>query len=473
MIYVLAACYLISFLIMIAIIFFERRDPVVSMAWALCFAFLPVVGVILFFVFGLGLKSHTRKKYVQKQELNNNILQTVIKDTKKPLTDEMKKHINVYRYLLKAGHGRFTYDNDVKIITDGNEKFAELLHDIENAKETINMLYFIIHNDDIGKKVLTALTKKAREGVEVRLLYDGFGSILTPRRSFNELRACESAHVAEFFPVRLFSFSKLNHRNHRKIAVIDGKIAYLGGMNIGDEYMSRKKLVWRDTHMRITGSAVAEIQKYFALDWEFSTNERLTNRMSTFFPSVHSQTEDGVPMQIVASGPDSKADEIEFGMIKMLGNAKRYAYIQTPYFVPEKAFMMAVTTAAQSGTDVRVMIPGTPDKPYVYYSTMSYVGELLEAGVKVYLYPGFIHSKSIVVDDEICTIGTTNIDMRSFQLHFELNAFMYGDKICGMCRDIFADDSKKCTELTLEHYKNRGLKNIMLEGFFRLFSPIM
>ena len=225
--------------------------------------------------------------------------------------------------------------------------------------------------------------------------------------------------------------------------------------------------------MRITGSAVAEIQKYFALDWEFSTNERLTNRMSTFFPSVHSQTEDGVPMQIVASGPDSKADEIEFGMIKMLGNAKRYAYIQTPYFVPEKAFMMAVTTAAQSGTDVRVMIPGTPDKPYVYYSTMSYVGELLEAGVKVYLYPGFIHSKSIVVDDEICTIGTTNIDMRSFQLHFELNAFMYGDKICGMCRDIFADDSKKCTELTLEHYKNRGLKNIMLEGFFRLFSPIM
>ena len=473
MIYVLAACYLISFLIMIAIIFFERRDPVVSMAWALCFAFLPVVGVILFLVFGLGLKSHTRKKYVQKQELNNNILQTVIKDTKKPLTDEMKKHINVYRYLLKAGHGRCTYDNDVKIITDGNEKFAELLHDIENAKETINMLYFIIHNDDIGKKVLTALTKKAREGVEVRLLYDGFGSILTPRRSFNELRACESAHVAEFFPVRLFSFSKLNHRNHRKIAVIDGKIAYLGGMNIGDEYMSRKKLVWRDTHMRITGSAVAEIQKYFALDWEFSTNERLTNRMSTFFPSVHSQTEDGVPMQIVASGPDSKADEIEFGMIKMLGNAKRYAYIQTPYFVPEKAFMMAVTTAAQSGTDVRVMIPGTPDKPYVYYSTMSYVGELLEAGVKVYLYPGFIHSKSIVVDDEICTIGTTNIDMRSFQLHFELNAFMYGDKICGMCRDIFADDSKKCTELTLEHYKNRGLKNIMLEGFFRLFSPIM
>lgn len=468
--YVLGVSYILSFLIMVAILFFERRDPVVSMAWALCFALLPFVGVMIFFVFGLGLKAHTRKRYVQKQELNNNILNTVMGE-EKPFTLHFQE--NVYEYLKNAAKSPCTYDNDVKIITDGEEKFSELLFDIENAKESINMLYFIIHNDEIGKKVLSALTKKAQEGVEVRLLYDGFGSILTPRRSFNTLRACPSAHVAEFFPVRLFSSSKLNHRNHRKIAVIDGKIAYLGGMNIGDEYMSRKKLVWRDTHMRITGGAVAEIQKYFALDWEFSTDERLTNRMSVFFPVHHSKKNDGIPMQIVASGPDSKADEIEAGMIKMLNNARKYVYIQTPYFVPEKAFMMAVVTAAQAGVDVRVMIPGTPDKPYVYYSTMSYMGELLEAGVKVYLYPGFIHSKSMAADDEICTIGTTNIDMRSFQLHFELNAFMYGAEICGRCRRIFLADSDKCKELTLEAYKKRGLKNIMLEGFFRLFSPIM
>ena len=471
--YIAAACYILSFLIMIAIIFFERRDPVVSMAWALCFAFIPFVGLFLFLIFGWGLKTHTKKKYIQKQELNNSILNTIIKDSDKPLTQEMRTHINVYSYLLKAGHSPCTYDNNIQIITDGEEKFAELLEDIENAKESINMLYFIFHNDEIGKKVLNALTKKAQEGVEVRLLYDGFGSILTPRRSFNKLRACPSAHVAEFFPVRLFSFSKLNHRNHRKIAVIDGKTAYLGGMNIGDEYMSRKKLVWRDTHMRITGSAANEIQKYFALDWEFSTDERLTNRMAKFFPAPDAPQEGGVPTQIVASGPDSKADEIEFGMIKMLNNAKGYAYIQTPYFIPEKAFLSAVTTAAQSGVDVRVMLPGTPDKRYVYYSTMSYVGELLEAGVRVFLYPGFIHSKSIAVDDEISTIGTTNIDMRSFQLHFELNAFMYGRKTCETCKNIFLEDEKNCTEMTPERYKKRGIKNIILEGFFRLFSPIM
>lgn len=470
--YVLLGCYILSFLIMTAIVFFERRDPVVSMAWVLCFTFLPVVGVILFFVFGHGLENHTRKKYIQKQELNNNILSTAMKKQKEPPMQAFP-HINLYRYLANAGHSVCTNGNDVRIITDGEEKFSELLHDMENAKESINMLYFIIHNDNIGAKILSVLKKKANEGVEVRVLYDGFGSILTPRRAFNELRSCPNAHVAEFFPVRLFSFSKLNHRNHRKIAVIDGKTAYLGGMNIGDEYMGRKKLVWRDTHMRITGDAVAEIQKYFALDWEFSTDERLVNRLSTFFPSVKNETTDGIPMQIVASGPDSKEDEIETGMIKMLNNANKYAYIQTPYFVPEKAFMLAVTSAARSGVDVRVMIPGTPDKPYVYYSTMSYMGDLLEAGVKVYLYPGFIHSKSIAVDDEVCTIGTTNIDMRNFQLHFELNAFMYGEKICSECKRIFELDSEKCTELTKEKYEKRGLKNVMREGFFRLFSPIM
>lgn len=467
--------YIINFMLIVAMIFFERRDPVVSMAWVLCFATLPVIGLILFLIFGYGLKAHTKKRYTQKQELNNNILNTFLKPDDETIfpSKEMRIHSNVYSYLRRAAHSICTYDNNVQIITNGEEKFKELLEDIENAKDSINMLYFIIHNDKIGKKVLAALTKKAKEGVEVRLLYDGFGSMFTPHRSFRELNKCPCGHVAEFFPVRLFSFSKLNHRNHRKIAVIDGKIAYLGGMNIGDEYLSHKKLVWRDTHMRITGSAVNDIQKYFALDWEFSTDERLTNRLSKFFPHQTPEAGASTPVQIVASGPDSKAEEIKCGMIKMISNAKHYAYIQTPYFVPDQAFLTAVTTAAEAGVDVRVMIPGTPDKLYVYYTTLSYMGELLNAGVKVFLYPGFIHSKSIAVDDEISTIGTTNIDIRSFQLHFELNAFMYDEKVCRNCRKIFLADENKCSEMTLDSYNKRGLRTIMCEGFFRLFSPIM
>lgn len=466
--------YIINFIIMLGLIFFDRREPSVSMAWVLCFIALPFLGLFIFLIFGCGLKKHTKKRYLQKTELNGNILKTFLKLSKNHIpSDNVLKHYNIYNYLLTNAHSLCTRDNNIEIITDGKEKFDKLLYDIENAKDSINLLYFIIHNDNIGKKVLDTLTKKANEGVEVRLLYDGFGSILTPRRSFRKLGKCPYGHVAEFFPVRLFSFSKLNHRNHRKIAVIDGKIAYLGGMNIGDEYLSRKKLVWRDTHMRITGSAVNEIQKYFALDWEFSTNERLTNRFSKFFPTPDINNIGTVPVQIAGCGPDSKAEEVKCAMIQMLYNARKYVYIQTPYFVPDRAFLTAVTTAAESGIDVRIMIPGTPDKLYVYYTTLSYMGALLEAGVKVFLYPGFIHSKSIVADDEIATIGTTNIDIRSFQLHFELNAFMYDEEICKNCRDIFLEDEKNCTRLTKEAYAKRGLGTVMCEGFFRLFSPIM
>lgn len=467
--------YIINFILIITMVFFDRRDPAVSMAWVFCFATLPVIGLIIFLVFGLGLKAHTKKQYTQKQDLNNNILSTFVKierPEKRPYP-EIQNNSNIYNYLRRAAHSICTYDNNVQILTSAEEKYKLLLEDIENAKSSVNMLYFIIHDDEIGRKILSVLEKKAHEGVEIRFLYDGFGSILTPRRVFRNLKKCPNAHVAEFFPVRLFSFSKLNHRNHRKIAVIDGKIAYLGGMNIGDEYMSRKKLVWRDTHMRITGSAVNDIQKYFALDWEFSTNERLTNRLAEFFPHSENDLTGGTPIQIVASGPDSVAEEIKCAIIQMIYNAKKYIYLQTPYFVPDQAFLTAITTAAESGVDVRVIIPGTPDKAYVYYTTMSYVCELLAAGVKVYLYPGFIHSKCIAVDDSISTIGTTNIDIRSFQLHFELNAFMYGEKICRECREIFLSDQKKSTEMTIEKYNARGIKNIMLEGFFRLFSSIM
>lgn len=467
--------YIVNFILIIAMIFFERRDPVVSMAWVFCFVTLPVIGTVIFLIFGHGLKAHTRKKYIQKQELNNNILNTFLKpeDRQKLPIKEIRAHSNVFSYLRHAAGSVCTYDNSIQIITDGEEKFKDLLQDIDNAKDSINMQYFIIHSDKIGKKVLSALIKKANEGVEVRLLYDAFGSFLTPHRYFRELNKCPNAHAAAFFPVRIFSFSKLNHRNHRKTVVIDGKIAYIGGMNIGDEYLSRKKLVWRDTHMRITGGAVNDIQKYFALDWEFSTNERLVNRLSKFFPYQPQITPSGSAVQIAASGPDSKAEEIKCAMIRMISNARHYAYIQTPYFVPDQAFLTAVTSAAESGVDVRVMIPGTPDKPYVYYTTLSYVGELLDAGVKVFLYPGFIHSKSIAVDDEISTIGTTNIDIRSFQLHFELNAFMYDEKVCRECRDIFLKDEGKCREMTKDLYEKRGLKTVMLEGFFRLFSPVM
>ncbi len=460
---------LLNVIIIAAIVFFQKRNPISSMAWILALIISPLFGGILFLIFGVGAESFAQYRYRKKQELNKNSVLAHQKELVKRQGESTWKFSELVKYFLNSG---FVYceNNDVKVFTDAEKKYENLFADIENAKESVNIIYFIIRNDIVGNKLIDLLAKKARDGVRIRLMYDGWGSLLTPRRLFNRLRKEDNCEVKEFFPVRLFSFSKMNHRNHRKIVVIDDKVAYLGGMNIGDEYMSRaknRKLNWRDTHIRIEGSAVEYVQRCFAQDWEFSTGKDVPIR-----PYNGSET-GNVPMQIVSSGPDTVDEEIKCGMLRMLYDAKKYVYIQSPYFVPDEAFLSAIQIAAHSGIDVQLMIPGIPDKKYVYHTTMSYVGELLSAGVRVFLYPGFIHSKTIVADDEIATIGSANTDIRSFKLLFEINSFMYSKKTAEDCRTIFENDRALCRELTLEEYKKRGIIKIIEEGFFRLFSPIM
>lgn len=463
--------YLLNIAIIIAIVCFKKRNPISTMAWIMCLIMIPAVGGVLYLIFGVGLKSYAQYKYRQKSELNENHVLDEQKELAHRQQNEDFPHSDIVKYFLN-NDCVYCQNNSVEIFTDAREKYDTLFEDIKNAKESINIIYFIIRNDVVGNELIDLLSKKASEGVKVRLMYDGFGSILTPRRLFDRLRAEKESEVEEFFPVRILSMPKINHRNHRKIVVIDDRIAYLGGMNIGDEYMGRnpkRNLPWRDTHIRITGDAVEYVQRCFAQDWEFSTGKRIDVK-----PQKNEDLDKkNVAMQIVASGPDTENEEIKCGMIRMIYGAKRYVYIQTPYFVPDEAFLTAVQTAARSGVDVRVMLPGMPDKKYVYHTTMSYMGELLDAGVKVLLYPGFIHSKTMTVDDRICTIGSTNIDIRSFRLLFELNAFMYSPEKAEECRLIFAEDEAVCQTLTQEEYKNRGILKMIIEGFFRLFSPIM
>ena len=473
---VLALSYIVSFIFIISIICFQRRDPVVSVAWILCFLTFPILGPIFYLIFGLGLKERTKKQYLQKYETASKMDIKLTKQlNNKDSQNDNYKYSDMINYFKNIAKSPLTENNSIDIYTKAEDKYKSVLNDIENAKHSIHMLYFIIRNDYIGNKIVDALIKKAEEGVEIRVLYDGFGSILTNSKIFKRLKRTKNAHVAEFFPVKLFSPSKINHRNHRKLIVIDAKIAYLGGMNIGDEYMGLKKLPWRDTHIRITGEAVFQVQKFFSFDWEFSTGENLSKRAKEYF-SFETDITDKLPIQIVASGPDSDAEEIKFGMLKMINSAKKYVYIQTPYFVPDLSFMTALKLASESGVDVRLMIPGIPDKKYVYHTTLSYVEELLTSGVKVYSYPGFIHSKTIVCDDSISTIGTTNIDARSFILHFEINAFIYDETIAIKNKSIFFDDLSKCTLITKKTYEERKKKHpisYLLDGFFRLFSPIM
>ena len=460
---------LLNAIIIAAIVFFQKRNPISSMAWIMVLVISPIFGGILFLIFGVGVEAYARYRYQKKQEMNENSVLAHQKELAKKQGEDNLKFSELIKYFLNSGCV-YCENNDVTVFTDAREKYEHLLSDIENAKESINIIYFIIRNDNIGNRLIDLLKKKAKEGVKVRLMYDGFGSILTPRRLFNRLRHEENCEIKEFFPVRLFSMSKINHRNHRKIVVIDDKIAYLGGMNIGDEYMGkakRRNLNWRDTHLRIVGSAVEYVARCFAQDWEFSTGKKVPVKPSP------SENAGNVPMQIVASGPDTMDEDIKCGMIRMLYGAKKYVYIQSPYFVPDETFLSAIRIAVQSGIDVRLMIPGIPDKKYVYHTTLSYAGQLLEAGARVYLYPGFIHAKTMAADDEIVTIGSANTDIRSFRLLFEINAFMYSQEKAIESREIFEKDQALCHELTLDEYNKRGLLQTIKEGFFRLFSPIL
>lgn len=460
---------LLDVVIIGTIVFLQKRNPISSMAWILVLILSPALGGIMFLIFGVGAESFAKYRYRKKQELNRNSVLSYQKELAQKQSENTVKFSGLIRYFLNSGCV-YCEDNNVEIFTDAKDKYENLINDIKSAKESINILYFIIRNDMIGNCLIDILKEKATEGVKVRLMYDGFGSLLTSRRLFKKLKNTENCEVKEFFPVRLFSMSKINHRNHRKIVVIDDSIAYIGGMNIGDEYMSLKKnksLNWRDTHLRIEGSAVEYVARCFAQDWAFGTGKEVPVKR---YPK---ENPGDVDMQIVTSGPDTSNEDIKCGMIRMLYDAKNYVYIQTPYFVPDESFLSAIRIAAQSGIDVRIMIPGIPDKKYVYHTTMSYVGELLCAGVRVFLYPGFIHAKTIVADDEIVTVGSTNTDIRSFRLLFEINSFIYNKDMAVKCRQIFNDDMALCHETTIEEYKKRGFFKILKEGFFRLFSPIM
>lgn len=466
--------YLLNIVLIIIVIFFERKDPVVSITWVMAFILFPIGGFLLYLLLGLGVRKHSSGIHEGKQERDDELSKRLYEQLDFLSSAKLGNtpNIDIIKYFCNH-HCLYTDNNEADIITDADEKYRRLLEDIEGATESINMLYFIFRKDEIGTRIMDALVKKAEEGVKVRLLYDSFGCYFTPKKFLRRLNSTKYGRAVSFYPVRIFNLSKINHRNHRKIAIIDKKIAYLGGMNIGDEYMGLKKPTpWRDTHLRITGDAVLPVYKRFCLDWDFSSHDNLSETLSDLHLAEKPEKEP-LPIQIVASGPDSAEEEIKSGLIKMIFSAREYLYIQTPYFVPDQAFRNALITAVQSGVDVRLMIPGAPDKMYVYYTSLSNLDDMLKAGVKVYLTDGFIHSKTVVADDRIATIGTTNIDIRSFQLHFEVNAFFYSDTFAKRCREIFENDMKGSKLLTLEQYRKRSLATRIKESFFRLFSPIL
>lgn len=469
-----AMIHILNFSFIIIIVFVERKKPTTAVVWILILSFLPLIGFILYLIFGRNLKLKKKKIFKLKEEYDavydKHLLEqkNLLYERGKPFNDIIGMYLNISRSM-------YTEDNDIAIFTHGKDKYDALLKDIKNASTSIHLLYFIIKDDNIGRKIVDLLTCKARQGVDVRLLYDHMGSILTPPKMFKALVKA-GGKVNRFFPFRLGTYMNLNYRNHRKIVVIDGKIGYTGGMNIGDEYMGLNKRItpWRDTHLRITGTSVYFLQERFLMDWYYASNETGIHedvRLEDFFPPVKSSGNIG--MQVVSSGPDLEGEQIKKGFIKMINNARKKLYVETPYFIPDDSFLEALQIAAMSGIDVRIILPSVPDKKFVYRATTSYIKDLMDYGIKVYLYPGFLHAKMLLMDEQITSIGTTNIDIRSFALDFEINTFIYNADFTQKCVEIFNNDMEVSQLVTPEGYSSRSLKEKIEERICRLFSPLM
>ncbi|WP_370688027.1 cardiolipin synthase [uncultured Clostridium sp.] len=341
----------------------------------------------------------------------------------------------------------------------------------------MNIQFYIFKNDDIGTKILNILEEKAKAGVEVRLLYDSVGSRLLNKDVLKSLRDV-GGKTGEFFPSWLkFININMNFRNHRKIVVIDDKIGFVGGFNVGDEYLGKDKKFgyWRDTHIKFKGSAVKDLNLRFLADWRYATKEDV-DLTQVLEVSDESIGEPNTGMQIVSSGPNlSERYEIKLAYLKMIQKAKRYLYIQSPYLIIDKTISDSLKLASASGVDVKIMIPGKGDHPFVYWANLVNAGELLEYGIKIYHYDktAFLHAKTVVIDDEICSIGTANMDTRSYELNFEVNAFIYSKGISKKQKAEFEKDMLKCEELTLEKYKNRGRVVRIKESISRLFSDVL
>lgn len=475
--YLLSIIMIINFVLAFTVIFLERKNASSTWAWLMVLFFIPVVGFFLYLIFGRRLSGQRLFKMDSKSKLGvKTAVQKQLNDLKKGKfslrQEELMQYKDLYYLHLKHNDAILTQNNDVTLFTDGKDKFNALIEDLKGAKDHIHLLYYIMRNDDLGQQIGDILVQKAKEGVMVRVLYDDLGSRKLGRRYKKRLKDA-GVEIEGFFPPRIPRFNlKINFRNHRKLAIIDGKIGYIGGFNIGDEYLGKSKKFgyWRDTHLRIYGESVANMQTRFILDWnQASRNDILyDDRYYNVDPSGD------VGIQIVNSGPDSDWEQIKYGYIKMILSAKEYIYVQTPYFIPDESLMDALRIAALSGVKVKVMIPNKPDHPFVYWATLSYIGELLEAGAEAYIYQnGFLHAKTLVIDGKISSVGTANIDMRSFRLNFEVNAFLYDKHFAKQLVDVFEEDIKVSSQMTLKLYEQRSIGIKFKESISRLLSPIL
>lgn len=452
----------------IFVVILDNRNPVKTMAWILVLFFLPLVGLIFYFFFGRS----TRKEHLISKKGYSRL-------NKRPMAEyqaqvafrDLESKNLLMSFFLRINKALPFDGNQVDVYTNGYSMLQALMHEISLAKHHIHLQFYIFEDDSLGRLLRDLLIDKARAGVKVRLLYDDVGCWKVNPLFYDQM-LCEGIEVQSFLKVRFPRFaSKMNYRNHRKIAIIDGKVGFIGGMNIAERYLRGLSWgIWRDTHVRIKGKAVYGLQTSFLTDWYFV--DRMLFTSAEYFPKMEWQG--NVLAQIVTSDPVGGWHDMMQGLVKALCCAKRYFYIETPYLLPTEEVIMGLQTAALAGVDVRIMLPKRADTFIIHKGSLSYLDELMRAGVKVYLYrKGFLHSKLWVSDDEWASVGSTNMDFRSFEHNFEANAFFYDKDMALHLKEIFLTDQKKCLLLSRKLWSKRSWRNKILESIVRLLAPLL
>ncbi len=449
----------------------DNRQPAKTMAWILVLAFMPFVGIIFYIFFGQNTRKERHISDRSMDQLTKRSMLEFVEQENLHLPANNKPLMNLFTNQNWA----FPFkDNRVDIFTDGYEFICSLLYNIGKAQHHIHLDTYIFEDDALGYLVADALIDKAEQGVEIRVIYDDVGCWKVKDAFFERMRDT-GIDVHAFMPVRFPAFtSKVNYRNHRKLCVIDGKVGFIGGMNIAKRYVKGTgKQPWRDTHLRIQGGGVYALQRAFLIDWYFVDRTLITNRV--YYPPVDIHINNSCLVQVVTSSPIAPWPDIMQGYVRILLQAQKYVYMESPYFLPTEPVLFAMRTAALAGVDIRLMIPRKADAKLVEWASRSYVMEAIEAGVKVYLYMGgFNHSKLLVSDDNLCTVGSTNIDFRSFENNFEANAFFYDEEMAQRIKAIYLkDESQSILVDDVSYFVKRPFMKRLFESIVRLLSPLL
>ncbi len=456
-------------------ILLENKNPLKTHSYLLLLVLVPLVGLVIYVFFGQDYRKH--KFYSRKKAIDSTLVDSIVNNQlnlayqHELINDKLVvTKLNIIKLLLRNNNAFLTKNNKVTLLINGEQKFASLIDNLKQATHHIHIEYYIFEEDEIGNKIINILIEKAQKGVKIRFVYDDVGTNLTYRlrKKLKEAGIICKPIMPVYFP----KFSKANYRDHRKIVVIDGKIGYVGGINIADRYVNKKgRKNWRDTHLKIEGDAVYSLQITFLLNWYYASKQKI-GFDKLLFPEMGIKGMQCV--QIAGSGPDSDWANIMQAFFVAITSATKRVWITTPYFIPSEPVLTAIKTAALSGIDVQMLFPYSSDARIVHYASLSYMREILEAGVKVHLYTnGFIHAKTLLVDDVFSSVGTANMDYRSFDQNYEINAMVYSESFANELATQFLIDVEQCVPLQLSRWEQRPIRKRLLQSIARLLAPLL